>query len=154
MNQAVFLQSAFTHLLRNANAATPREWGKMDLQQMVEHMSDSFRIANGKDIQTCVTPAENLEKMQAFLMSDKPFRPNTPNIQMPDTPLAHRNSSYALAVDELQGEINDFFTVFENQPGKTITNPFFGDLSFAMWQQLLTKHCEHHLRQFNLLIHG
>jgi hypothetical protein len=151
MNQAVFLRSTFSDTLRQADPATPREWGKMDLQQMVEHMSDSFRMANGKDLQTCVTPAEHIEKMQAFLMSDKPFRPNTPNAQMPDTPLPHRNATYAAAIDEMQAEINDFFTVFEQEPARIITNPFFGDLNFAMWQQLLTKHCEHHLRQFNLL---
>ena len=49
--------------------------GMMTVHDMVEHMSDSFRQANGKDIHTeILTPLENIAKLQAFVLSDKPMR--------------------------------------------------------------------------------
>ena len=53
--------------------------------------------------------------------------------------------------NELEGEINDFVSYFEQHPGSTTTNPFFGELNFEEWIQLLHKHAVHHLKQFNCL---
>jgi hypothetical protein len=122
----------------------------MDLHQMIEHMSYSLRQANGKDLYTCVTPEENIPRMQAFLMSEKPFKENTPNQLLPDTPEPPTRADISEAFAELKEELADFFTVFEKEPDRTITNPFFGDLSYDMWVQLLHKHAWHHLRQFGI----
>jgi hypothetical protein len=150
MNKSDFLHFEFPRLLSTIDPATPPAWGKMNLQQMIEHMSDSLRIANGRDPKDCVTPTEHLPKMQSFMMSDKPFRENTPNIQLPDTPLPPRFDNVEDAIGELQQEINEFFDVFDQDKGKIITNPFFGDLNFEQWVQLLYKHAIHHLRQFGV----
>ena len=78
-----FLATEFTALLRNADAETKGAWGKLSLQGMVEHFSDAVRMASGKQkIDNILTPAENIPKMQAFLLTDKPFRPNTANALM------------------------------------------------------------------------
>ena len=147
--KAYFLRNEYITVLQSIDPATPPKWGKMDLQQMVEHMSDSFRQANGRDIHTTiVTPEENIPKMQAFLMTEKPFRENTPNPMMPDTPNAHKNGNMQDALAELRGEIAHFFKVFETTPDRQITNPLFGDLSYNMWVQLLHKHAIHHLNQY------
>jgi len=143
-----FLKDEYTGLLGRMNPETKPAWGKMNFQQMVEHMSDSFRIANGKDLQDCITPEEHLPKMRAFLMSDKPFRENTPNVLLPDIPPPVRFDRIEDAIGELQQEIDDFFDVFDQDKHKIITNPFFGDLDYEMWVQLLYKHAWHHLRQF------
>jgi hypothetical protein len=148
MNKSDFLHFEFPRLLATIDPATPPAWGKMSLQQMIEHMSDSLRIANGRDPKDCVTPADHIPKMQAFMMSDKPFKENTPNSQLPDTPPPTRFDNEDDAIGELQQEINEFFDVFEQDKGKIITNPFFGDLNFDQWVQLLHKHATHHLRQF------
>lgn len=151
--KAYFLRNEYITALQSIEPNTNPIWGKMNLQQMVEHMSDSFRQANGRDVYTTiVTPEENIPKMQAFLMSEKPFRENTPNPMMPDTPNAHKNNSIGEALTELKGEIDHFFKVFETSPDKKITNPLFGDLSYDMWVQLLYKHSLHHLKQYGLNI--
>lgn len=126
-------------------------FGKMNAWQMVEHLSDSVRIANGKDVHVCLTPEENLPKMQAFLFSEKPFKDNTPNQLLPDEPPAPRNSTFQQALDELKQELNDFQQCFHDQHDRLITNPFFGDLNVDGWLQLLTKHFMHHQRQFGVL---
>ncbi|MBS1644799.1 MAG: hypothetical protein JST36_07145 [Bacteroidetes bacterium] len=150
MTKAAFLHTELVPLLASiAENQTPL-WGKMKPQQMVEHMSDSLRQANGRDLMVCVTPAEQLPKMQAFLRSDKPFKENTPNTLMPDTPAPCRHSQMNDALQELQGELDEFFRVFSLAPSRMITNPFFGDLNFNDWTQLLCKHALHHLRQFGV----
>lgn len=143
-----FLQKEYTALLASIDPATQPLWGKMNLQQAVEHMSDSFRIANGKDPKDCITAPEHLEKMRAFLRSDKPFRENTKNPQMPDDPADVRFDDIKDSIGELQGEIDDFFDLFTQDRHKVITNPFYGDLDFEHWVHLLHKHALHHLRQF------
>jgi oxepin-CoA hydrolase/3-oxo-5,6-dehydrosuberyl-CoA semialdehyde dehydrogenase len=147
-----FLSEDFTAHLKQLDESTPPVFGKMNVCQMIEHMSDSFRIANGKDPHSILTPAERLQPMKAFLMSEKDFRPNTPNALLPDQPVPCRNSSKAAAIAELETEIRDFIRYFEINPGSTLTNPFFGDLNFSEWIRLLHKHSLHHLRQFALQV--
>jgi len=145
-----FLKEEYVRLLRQLPADSARRWGKMNLQQMVEHMSASVRVANGRDPHQLVTPAENIPKMQAFLMSEKQFRENTSNVLMPEEPVPARQPDIAAALDELQEEIDELFSAFQDQEDKTVTNPFFGNLNFNMWVQLLHKHAWHHLRQFGV----
>lgn len=148
-----FLKKEFLDLLQQISSDTLPAWGKMSLQQMVEHFSDSVRIASGKLAQTKIfTAPENLDKMRAFLESDKPFRENTPNPLMPEAPAPVRNKSIAEAFAELKKELHYFFSVFEKNHQHLTRNPFFGDLNFEQNVQLLYKHALHHLRQFGLTV--
>ena len=155
MNQekASFLKSRFLPLLKQIPTDRQPQWGKMTLQQMIEHFSDSVRIASGKTTVTdIVTPEEQLEKMRMFLMSDKPFRENTPNPLMPEVPAPVRNVSAGDAINELQKELNYFFSVFEKNNLQVTRNPFFGDLNYEQNLQLLHKHAMHHLKQFGIIL--
>jgi hypothetical protein len=128
-------------------------WGKMNLQQMIEHLSrDAFRVASGKVIFPLMTPEEHILKMQEFLRSDKSFRENTVNKLLPEEPqpLVHQDMSAAL--DELQAEIDYFFEVYQQEPGKKVINPSFGEMDFELQVLLLHKHAIHHLRQFGMTI--
>jgi len=149
-SKAYFLRNEFINKLREIRPDTKPAWGKMNLQQMIEHMSYSMRQANGKELYSCITPEENIPKMQAFLMSEKPFRENTPNQLLPDTPEPPTKGDIDEALDELKQETEDFFKAFERSPDRKITNPFFGDLNYEMWVQLLHKHAWHHLKQFGI----
>lgn len=150
-DKETFLTTEFTALLAEADTATTAAWGKMNLQQMVEHFAEAVKIASGKiKIDKVLTPPENIEKMQAFLATDKPFRQNTPNPLMPEVPPPVLHSQYEAAVKALQEELDYFFEVFRS--GLTQTrNPFFGDLNYEQNVQLLYKHALHHLRQFGLV---
>lgn len=151
MDKAQFLKE---HLVPGIAAISPDFkplWGKMNLQQMTEHMSrEGFQVANGKLPHILVTPPEHVERMQAFLMSDKPFKENTPNSLMSLDPLPVKHADMNAALAELQTEIDDFFRVYEKEPEKSIMNPFFGNLKFEMQVQLLHKHALHHLKQFGV----
>jgi hypothetical protein len=146
--KASFLKNEFVNTLAEIAPDTKGLWGKMNVHQMIEHMSFSFRQANGKDKYALLTPEENVPKMQAFLMSDKPFRENTPNPIIGDDTIPVKNATIQAALNELQTEINDFLALHETKPDTVLTNPFFGDLNYDMWVQLLYKHSLHHLKQF------
>jgi hypothetical protein len=148
--KALFLRNDFIELLSKLDPATPRKWGKMNVQQMIEHMSDYVRIASGKTPTSIVTAEEHLPRMQAFLESEKKMRENTPNHLLPDEPAAVRHTTVAAAINELQQEIIYFFLIFESDKAKTLNNPFFGVLNFQQQVQLLYKHSTHHLRQFGV----
>lgn len=144
-----FLKTEYTKKLRQLDPATKPLWGKMNVQQMIEHMGDYVRIASGKDPMQLVTPQEQLPRMQAFLESEKPFRENTPNPLLPDIPPPVKLAEVTVAIDRLQKEIDDFLIL---APAKTTMNPFFGELNYEQQVQLLHKHGVHHLRQFGVNI--
>jgi hypothetical protein len=147
--KADFLQYEFVPLLKTIPAETRPVWGKMSLQQMIEHFSDSMRIASGASPhENIITPPEHLERLREFMMSDKPFRENTNNVLLSETPPPVRNKTITEALAELQEEIDHFFVVFRDKRQESTRNPFFGDLSFEENIQLLYKHAAHHLRQF------
>lgn len=146
-----FLKNRLVPLLSKIPTDKSPAWGKMTMQQMVEHLSETFRIASGKTIhQLIVTPQEHLPKMQAFLMSEKPFRENTANPLLPQDPAPVTNMSIEDALKELEEEIQHFFAVFEANENLTTRNPVFGDLNFKMNVHLLYKHVTHHLKQFGV----
>lgn len=145
-----FLRTRFVSCLQQIHpSATPR-WGKMNVQQMVEHFSaDALRCASGRlKIDTILTPAENLGRMREFMMSEKPFKENTKNPLLPEEPPRTRHATLQAAIGELQEELIAFFEAFEKNPQLVTRNPFFGDLNFEQNVQLLYKHALHHLRQF------
>ena len=144
-----FLEEKLVPAITAIPSDRPPLWGKMTLQQMTEHFSESVRIASGrKQYQEILTPEEQLIKMRNFLVSEKPFRENTENPLVPKIPAPVKNPSIAKALQELDEEIRYFFQYFKKHPNNTTRNPFFGDLNFDQNVQLLYKHALHHLKQF------
>ncbi|MDQ3190927.1 MAG: hypothetical protein M3Q58_04970 [Bacteroidota bacterium] len=151
INKLKFLNSDFPKLLGKLNSNSKGSWGVLNGQQMVEHMSDSVRIANGKDKMGLLVEAGKEADYKKFVLSDKEFRPNTKNALMSETPLPFRNASLQEAIQELEKELAAFVNYFEFNKNTTLTNPFFGDLNFEEWIHLLHKHAIHHCKQFGLL---
>ncbi len=147
-----FIQHDLTPLLKNLPFDQAGKWGKMNAQQMVEHLADFFRVSTGKLSIPLVTPVDQLSKYKEFLLSDKLFRENTKAPMLPDEPFALRHSSMNEAIQALQYQINDFISFFEkSEENFTIQHPVFGDLNFTEWVLLHHKHVTHHARQFDLL---
>jgi hypothetical protein len=146
--KAAFLREEYVPLLRSLDAGnTTMRFGKLSLQGTVEHMADSVRIANAKDLHDPMYSPEQTDKMRAFMLSDKPFREGTLNPHMPAEAPDLRYSSYEDALGELEAELADFFDLFVQDREKQVTNPFFGALNYEQWVHLLHKHAWHHLRQ-------
>jgi hypothetical protein len=147
-----FLRTKLVAYLQQLNPATPPRWGKMNVQQMIEHFGgDALRNASGRlKIDTIITKPEHLERMREFMMSIKPFKENTKNPLMGEEPMPLRYKTVQGAIGALQQELIYFFEAFEKNPELITRNPFFGDLNFEQNIQLLYKHALHHLRQFGV----
>jgi hypothetical protein len=148
-----FLQTIFIPLLQQLKANTPARWGKMNVQQMIEHFGDAVMVASGKLKLPVMTPPEKLPTYREFLMSEKPFKENTRNPLLGEAPLPPKKNTKEAAIGKLQEELIYFFQIFRNNPGLKTTNPIFGELNYEENIQLLYKHALHHLRQFGVEVY-
>ncbi len=150
MNKLNFLKNEFVNMLATIDSNTQALFGKMNVHQMIEHMGYAFRQASGLVPLEATGDEETTQKMYRFMMSDKPFKDNTPNPYLPDEPAPTSSETVIESLDFLQKDIDHFFKVFEKDPDLRILNPFFGNLNFDEWTHLLHKHALHHLRQFGI----
>lgn len=152
MEKENFLRTRFVTCLQRLDPATPPRWGVLSVQGMIEHFAhEALRNANGRLVfEKVYTPPEHLEKMRGFMLSEKPFRPNTKNPLMSETAAPLKYRTVQAAINAVQEELIFFFQENERQPGRIILNPFFGELDFEQNVHLLHKHALHHLRQFGV----
>jgi hypothetical protein len=148
-----FITNDFIALIKNADATVDAQWGKMNFQQMVEHVTDFFKVSSNKIQMPLVTPVEHLPKYREFLLSDKVFRENTkaPASVLSEEPLPIRNAELSVAISKLEKQVNDFVTYFQDNAGAKTSHPVFGELDFEDWILLHYKHVTHHARQFGLM---
>lgn len=149
--QQVFFYETLPQLLAQLTADTQPRWGKMSAQHMVEHVSAITYLALGKRELPVMTPPEVLEKSRAWLMSDKPFRPDTKAPMLPAEPLPLSFASLDEAKQKLLDTIEAFRKRFDENPDLQTVHPVFGLLDRAQWEQFHYKHCRHHFTQFGLI---
>jgi hypothetical protein len=146
-----FLRTKLVTYLQKINPAAPPLWGKMSVHQMIEHLADVIRVANGKIKMDIVTPREKLPFYLDFLMSEKPFKENTQSPVLPAEPLPLRTHTVQAAIGKVQEEVIAFFEAFDGDPSLKTVHPVFGKLDFTENVQCLYKHCLHHLKQFGVV---
>lgn len=151
--QLHFISEKYNHHLEQLTPESKAVWGKMNAQQMVEHLADFYDIAAGKIKTTLLTPVEHLPKYREFLLSDKMFRENTkaPAELMGEEPAPVKLADLHQAKARLAESVAAFKTYFENAPQAETVHPVFGMLSYSDWTRLHYKHLVHHLKQFSLI---
>jgi hydroxymethylglutaryl-CoA reductase len=137
-------------ILDKLSPDTKALWGKMSAQRMVEHLTDSVKVATGENPQELIVEEEKIPRMLAFLDSDKEM---AQNIQVPfakeDEVLRHEEIE--LAIDEFVETFIEFEELYEQNPNLTHVHPFYGPLNFEQWKRLNAKHLTHHFKQFGLI---
>lgn len=147
-----FIKKDCIALLRTLTPNQKAQWGKMDGQQMVEHLRDVCKVANGKiSLPLYNNDPEKLAKARAFLMSEAPFAESIRVPVMPEEPRPAKYASLTEAIDKMEIEMNDVFSVYANNPTLQLNHPMFGELNYAEQIHYLDKHIRHHLRQFSLV---
>lgn len=124
-------------------------WGSMSAQEMVEHLTDTLRIANGKSRFPLETPEKHLAKSLEFLMSDTPIQKDLQASFAPNERIL-RNENISDAIDEFTEEWISFEEHYDGNEKREL-HPYFGELNFEEWQQLNKKHLSHHFLQFGLI---
>jgi oxepin-CoA hydrolase/3-oxo-5,6-dehydrosuberyl-CoA semialdehyde dehydrogenase len=153
MDKSEFISTELFISLQQLHADAIAKWGKMNAQQMVEHLIDFIDLSVEKIHFPLAVPEEDLPKYKTFLMSEKPFRENTkaPATVLGENPLPAKLNSLQSAVHQLKISVSDFFSFFAKYPDKKTLHPAFGWLNFEQWLMLHYKHISHHLRQFELI---
>lgn len=150
-DKAVFIRMSFPKLVERLSPDTPALWGKMNVQQTIEHVTGFFKVSTNQLHFPLVTPEEHLPKFKEFLLSDKQFRENTQAPVLPEEPLPVQERDLSTAVTKMKQSIEEFFHYFEADTSLKTTHPVFGPLNFDEWVLLHYKHVTHHARQFGLL---
>jgi hypothetical protein len=136
--------------LSKLSATSKAKWGSMSAQRMVEHLADALYMSIGKGDFQLEVAEERIERMQAWLETDKPMAKNVQvSFATPSTPL--RNDEIETAIDEFTDAFLMFLEYYEENLGQTHLHPFYGNLNFSQWKRLHTKHFAHHFEQFGLL---
>lgn len=125
------------------------EWGSMNAQQMVEHLSNSLDVSIGKIAVELVIPEEHVAKSLEYLHSEKPFPRGFKIEYAPENPPL-RNESIEDAIDELSMKWIEFEEYYEVNPEAKHLQPVYGMLDYDGWLRAHSKHFTHHFAQFGL----
>jgi len=120
-------------------------WGKMNAAQMLTHVAEPFRIANG-DVKPRMEWRGRIFgcMLKGLVTKPEPYPKNSPTSRdfiFPED-VGFVNSK-ALLIKLL----NRFH--LEGPEGVTTgPHPFFGKLTTVQWNSAMSKHLDHHLTQF------
>jgi oxepin-CoA hydrolase/3-oxo-5,6-dehydrosuberyl-CoA semialdehyde dehydrogenase len=137
-------------ILNNLSAETKPNWGKMNAQQMIEHLTIGIKMSTGKVSYPFEVDEEIMSKMKAFLYTDKPMKKDIAVAFAKENPELI-NEELELAIDEFVIEWIDFEEYYELNPNTTNSHPYYGNLTYEEWCLLHKKHFTHHFDQFGLL---
>lgn len=141
--------------LERLTPASKPKWGRMQPQQMLEHLELIYQMAAG-DFQDfeIVTPLDALEETQAQLWNYEPFTKGAKNplykAHQDELPaLIHRDLAEAKA--GFKAARKRFLTHFKKYPETQTKHITFGYLTGFEWKLMERKHLNHHFSQFGLL---
>lgn len=148
----VFLKEEVVPLLHKLRPLQKGNWGKMDAQQMVEHLEDVCKVANGKiALQLINTDPKGLAAARDFLATELPFQENTRVPVMPEEPRPHKYTTLQEGIEKVAKELDLVLEVYTANPSLQLMHPIFGSLDQELQIRYLYKHVYHHLRQFGLV---
>jgi Protein of unknown function (DUF1569) len=122
-----------------------RQWGKMQISQMLAHANISLETALGLNFPKRMFIGKIIGHfMKSKVLNQNPMDKNSPtdkNYILQDTPEFEKQKAKAIQLIK---------TFFENGPSKCTNHPhsFFGKFTPEEWAILQWKHFDHHLRQF------
>ena len=128
------------------SATSQRQWGKMNVSQMMKHMSKAFALPVTKEH----PEKESLYYLMAnpvsrWLMFDVLPWPHG-LLPAPAAIRVKEDPDFEYSKAEFLSSINKFLSATEF-PG---SHPVFGSMDKENWGKLMSTHLDHHLRQFGV----
>jgi len=125
--------------------ATERQWGKMDVAQMMAHCSAALDMASGRLILPRLLIGRLIGSfVKPIYSNEKPFSkssPTDPKLVVSD------QRDFQREQEQLKGKVREFQECGEAKCTRH-PHPFFGSLTPYEWGRGMYKHLDHHLRQF------
>ena len=146
--QTLFQKEAVDEIVARIDRLRPesqRQWGKMDVSQMMAHCSAALDMASGRLNPTRIFIGRLIGPLvKPIYTNEKPFSQNNPTDK---TLLIADKRDFAREQDQLRAKIREFHEGGEAKCTRH-PHPFFGALTPADWSRGMYKHLDHHLRQF------
>ena len=122
-----------------------RQWGKMDVAQMLAHCSATLDMASGRINPPRIFIGRVIGPLvKPIFTNDKPFSRSSPT----DKALVVADQrDFNRERDQLKQKVRQFQEGGDERCTKH-PHPFFGDLTPEVWSRGMYKHLDHHLRQF------
>ena len=143
------LQTVAQHVEQLA-ADTPALWGKMNAQQMLEHLELVLDISLGTIKIDHEPTVEKLEKSQAFLKGDYEMPRNFKAKFISENPQPCKHHDIIAAKEVLLAKIDRYFEYYKDKDVQHL-HPVFGWLPFDGWNRVHQKHFSHHFNQFGII---
>jgi hypothetical protein len=131
----------------NLQPASVRQWGKMDVAQMMAHCSATLDMASGRMNLPRIFIGRLLGPfVKPIFTNEKPFSKNSPT----DKKLVISDArDFAREQEQLKAKLRQFHEGGEERCTRH-PHPFFGPLTPQDWSRGMYKHIDHHLRQFGV----
>ncbi len=148
--KSVLETTAYQELQQRLNQLTPeaqRQWGKMDVAQMMAHVSNVLEIAVGDK----KPPRSLLGRLLGGFVKkswtdDSPIPHNSPTDNSIKVTIAKQFPEEKVRLTKLLERLNKGgVTGVTTHP-----HPFFGPMTPDEWGKLQYKHLSHHLEQFGV----
>ena len=147
-----FLYEQVPVLMRDLHQDTPALWGKMNAQQMVEHLAFVVSHSNGRFRAIPNAEPEKLayRKMRYF---EKDFHmPRHFRVEaVPEEPMPLQFPDIEQAKMFFFQQMQRFDDYYSEHHGITAPHFTMGELNFDEWVQAHARHFRHHFKQFGLL---
>lgn len=138
-------------ILAQLSPDTKPLFGKMNAQQMIEHLSAVTQIANGNWKVDVFVEDEKAARRKPFLDTDNEIQVGFRASFLSEEPTPLKFDSLATAIDDLVLQIAVFMEVYSEGKITSVVHPFFGELDFEYWKKFQVKHFTHHFKQFGLV---
>ncbi len=127
--------------------ASERQWGKMDVAQMMAHCSATMDMASGRLNLPRIFIGRILGPLvKPIYTNEKPFGKNGPT----DKKLVIADQrDFLREQEQLKAKVRQFHEGGEAKCTRH-PHPFFGELTPQAWSRGSYKHLDHHLRQFGV----
>ena len=124
-------------------------FGRMNGQQMIEHLSFLLQISNGKVDADYFVSDEKSARRKPFLNTDGELQVGFKAPMLSEEPNELQFKSIDEALNDLFNQLDEFHANFKT--AKSENHPFFGELDYEQWQKFHVKHFTHHFKQFGLI---
>ena len=127
------------------SAKSPRQWGRMDLQQMLVHCTVQLKLAVGEMSSLRQGPSLLRSRLGKWILFS-----NLPWPKGVTTPKEMNVETNDFLLAELETEKKELLNYLDKARGQEQLepHPFFGNLNREEWSRLIYKHLDHHLKQF------
>ncbi|WP_407525357.1 DUF1569 domain-containing protein [Lacibacter sp. MH-610] len=133
--------------IHTLTASSPRQWGTLSIEQMLEHCSIQLKMALGIIPDSSKAGPAIFRTAFGRWMGLYAF----PWPKGSATPPVMNMQTNGAVTGSFENERNQLLSLLEKVQQKNFFHPhqFFGTMNKKDWGRLIWKHLDHHLRQFN-----